>query len=98
MFLQSLTNTVLFKFSQIKIANLVFSNLLDHSHSKGHLLLLPSDDNLRLIHTWRRDINAGAGFLHHLSYQLVVGTGDERVVHLVNVHPLHCTLVLEEQQ
>ena len=80
------------------VAYLLFRNLLDHSHSKGHLLLFPSDDNLGLVHTWRGDINAGAGLLHHLTYQLIVGTGDEWVEHLVNVHPLHSTLVLKEEE
>lgn len=80
----------------IHFAYLLFINLLDHSHSKGHLFLFPSDDDLSLIHAWRGDINASTGFLHHLSHNLIVGTSDEGVVHLINVHPLHSTLVLKE--
>ena len=77
------------------LAHLFFINPLDQSHSKGHLLLFPSDDNLRLVHTWRGNIDAGAGLLHHLAYNFTEGTGEEWVVHLVNVHPLNSTLILK---
>lgn len=79
------------------LANLLIIDLLDQSHSKGHLLFLPSDDYLRLVHTRRRNIDACACLLHHFSYQLVEGTSDEWMVHFLNVHPLNSTLVLKVQ-
>lgn len=79
---------------QCAVTNLFFKNLFNHHHGKSNLLFFPSDDNLRLVHTWRGDINAGTRLLHQFSNQLIIGTSDEWVIHFFNVHSLHSTLVL----
>ena len=74
---------------------LLLVDLLDHGHSEGHLLLLPGDDYLCLVDAGRRHVDACARLRHHLQNQLVGGAGDEGVVHLIDAHPLHRTLVLQ---